>query len=213
MIISYLSYRYANSYLVIDKNSNCLLIDTNEKVDEIIKTIKRDNLTLKAILLTHGHYDHMVGINEFLKRIDPELPVYLYKEEVPFLTHQSLNLAKFIDENVPSSYVIEAKNIVKLSEGDKIDILSEAISVIHTPFHTSGSLCYFLEDENALFSGDTLFYSSIGRTDLPTSEPHKIETSLEKLMKLDDEVVVYPGHGKSTTIGREKKYNQFIKEK
>ncbi len=206
MIVSFLTSRYANSYLVVDKNNDAFLVDIGDRNEEIKTYLKQHNFHLKAILLTHGHFDHIENIGEFLDE-DPSIAVYLHRLEKDFLLNSHLNLSMFgfKGENFHFSY--QVKNLHLVEDQEIIKIGEEEIKVIFTPFHTQGSVCYYLKSEEVLFSGDTLFYSTIGRSDLPTSNPVLINNSLRKLLLLDDQVIIYPGHGIKTTILREKKHN------
>ncbi len=206
MIIPFLTSRYANSYLVVDKNNDAFLIDIGDRNEEIKEYLKKHNFHLKAILLTHGHFDHIENIGAFLDE-NPLIDVYIHRLEKDFLLNSHLNLSMFGQkgENYHFSYRVE--NLHLIEDQDLIKIGEEEIKVIFTPFHTQGSVCYYLKNEEALFSGDTLFYSTIGRSDLPTSNPSLIDSSLRKLLSLNDRVIVYPGHGIKTTILREKKHN------
>lgn len=214
MVISLLSVRYSNSYLFVDKNKDSVLIDVNDDYLKLEQELNRGGYKLKAILLTHGHFDHIYSLNEILAHHD--VPIYLFKSEQRFLEEPNLNLSRYNSHNPNHDLVIHAKNVRDAEEGMPINILNVPITVIHTPFHTSGSVCYYIKDENILFSGDTLFYSTIGRCDLPTSSENTIESSLGKLALLPEDTVVYPGHGKATSIGRELKHNayfQFLSKK
>ena len=195
----------ANSYLLIDSNNNCVIVDPGKEDNRVMDYINNNSLTLKAILLTHGHFDHIAGIKYLLKYFP--VPIYIHTDERDFLKNPKLNCSnRFSRKDI----VIE-NDVVTLKDGEVLKILNEDIKVIHTPFHTRGSVCFYLEKENALISGDTLFFMSIGRTDFPTACPELIDSSLAKLMSLKDETKVYPGHGEETTIGFERKQNPFVK--
>lgn len=193
----------ANTYIAVD-NNKCVIIDPSKDYDGLIKFIKKNDLEPKAILLTHGHFDHMRGINVLLDAF--HLPLYIGFYDQDNLIDGRKNLSSLFS-NKPC--VINCSPIT-ISNGDKIRVLSEDIEVIETPFHTEGSVCYYLKDSKILFSGDTLFKNSIGRDDLPGACPKKKKASLERIMQLPDDVKVYPGHGEFTNIGNEKKYNPFV---
>ena len=195
---------FANTYLLID-NNDCVVIDPGRDYRGIVDYINKNQLKLKAILLTHGHYDHMRGVNILLKEFSCPLYIGFFDEDRLTDTYKNLSTL-FSDEKV----VISQKAIT-VSDNEVLSLLSEPIKVIETPFHTKGSVCYYLKDSGLLFSGDTLFKGSIGRDDLPDAVPSKKRTSLAKLMLLPDNTKVFPGHGNSTTIGEEKKYNPFVK--
>ena len=194
----------ANTCIVID-NNDCVAIDPSKAYDGIVKFIEKNNLTLKAVLLTHGHFDHTRGVEILLHQYQVPLYIGFYDED--YLTSPYKNLSAFMKDG-PHSLSVEATTI---SDKEIIRELKEDIEVIETPFHTRGSVCYYLKDSGVLFSGDTLFKSSIGRDDFPGSCPKEKDRSLSKLMNLPDDVKVYPGHGLFTFIGEEKKYNPFVK--
>lgn len=195
---------FANTYLLID-NNDCVVIDPGRDYRGIVDYINKNQFKLKAILLTHGHYDHMRGVNILLKEFSCPLYIGFFDEDQLTDTYKNLSTL-FSDEKV----VISQKAIT-VSDNEVLLLLSEQIKVIEAPFHTKGSVCYYLKDSGLLFSGDTLFKGSIGRDDLPDAVPSKKRTSLAKLMLLPDNTKVFPGHGNSTTIGEEKKYNPFVK--
>ncbi|MBQ2932829.1 MAG: MBL fold metallo-hydrolase [Clostridia bacterium] len=192
-----------NCYLVADKDTkNAILFDAPADADKILDYLKKNDLTLKKVFLTHSHFDHILALQEVIDATKAEL--FLHKDEEKYLKNPELNLvAEHCDKlNTPESYQL-------LSDGDELPLDSINIKVIHTPGHTQGSTCYFVND--ILISGDTLFAGSIGRTDFPLGSFDNIINSIKtKLMLLDDETKVYPGHGFSTTIGKQRKENPFL---
>lgn len=195
----------ANGYLLIDDNNDCVFVDPGKEDARVVNYIKENGLTLKAILLTHGHFDHIAGIKYLLKYFP--VPIYIHSSDKEFLKNPKLNCS---DRFSRKDIVIDDEPIT-FKDGEVLKILSESIKVIHTPFHTKGSACFYIEKANALISGDTLFFMSIGRTDFPNACPELIDSSLAKLMSLKDDTKVYPGHGEETTIGFERKQNPFVK--
>ena len=194
---------FANTYIVSDDNGNAVIIDPSVDNDRVGDYIVKNSLTPKAILLTHGHFDHIRGIDRLAKRFS--IPLYLHYEEKDFLIDPYLNCSDFDKE-----LVVTTEPIV-VTDGEELRMLDDTIKVIHTPFHTEGSACYYFLNNNLLFTGDTLFKMSIGRSDLPTGDSRKIESSLSKLKTLPKETKIYPGHGPNSTLGFELMLNNFFK--
>ena len=156
---------------------------------------------ISAILLTHGHFDHITAVPKLLEAY-PGLPVYAYKEEAVLLEDGRMNESSSVRRTV------ELQGVHYLEDREKLELLGETWELIATPGHTVGSCCYYIEDMAVLFSGDTLFCGDCGRTDLATGNMESILHSIrEVLMKLPDEVNVLPGHEEMTTIGAERRQN------
>ena len=194
-----------NCYIVRnDDTDECFVTDPAACPLELVGHIRREGLNVKAVLLTHGHFDHIMGLDDFLKKFP--VPVYAFSEEKPLLESAELNssLGMF-----GRPYTFSGAEYV--SDGQILHIAGFEIRVIHTPGHTAGGCCYYIPAENVLISGDTLFRASVGRTDLPTGSMGDLVRSVrEKLFVLPEETKVYPGHMEETTIGYEKKYNPFV---
>lgn len=165
---------------------------------KIIKEIDRNHLSVKYVLSTHWHPDHTAG-NEYVKRQCGAL-ILIHKDDAPMLSSESFFLGLKVKPHNPDKTV---------TDGDLIEIGKTCLKVIHTPGHTRGSIC--LLGKGVVFTGDTLFAGSIGRTDLPEGSFEEIIESIRKrLMTLPDETLVYPGHGPFSSIGKEKRTNPFL---
>lgn len=198
----------ANTYVIGKIGGNCIVVDIGSTADEIYEYIDSHYEKVVAVLLTHAHFDHIRGLTKLLRhyRNKYDIPVYLAKEDVPLLTNPSINSSSMMKENVTVNV-----NTLDAKDGEILTFKDFHIKVVHTPFHTEGSVCYLFEDDNALFTGDTLFAGSIGRTDLPTSDPSKVKDSLNKILGLNQYLVIYPGHGPISRIDKEKDSNPFLR--
>ena len=189
----------ANCYIVGDGSTKeVFIIDPGGDYKKIKKAIDDDNLKPQAIINTHGHGDHIGADSEF------DLPIWIHRLDAGFLQDPSKNLSGafgFLLKTKPAERLLEEGEVLKVGE--------VALEVIHTPGHTPGSIC--LKGKGVVFTGDTLFCGGIGRTDFSYGSGDDIISSIkEKLLILDDSYIVYPGHGPSSTIGREKNGNPFI---
>ena len=193
-----------NCYLIINKeNKEALLVDPADNALRISNVIEENGCTLKAILLTHGHFDHIMALNDLKKRYN--VPVYAHEEEEDVLKQSSLNLSGSIGQ----IYTTQADVYVK--DGEHLKLAGLDVIALYTPGHTKGGACYYFPEEKVLMSGDTLFHCSIGRTDFPTGSMSQLVRSVkEQLFVLPDDVQVYPGHDSVTSIGYEKQYNPFF---
>lgn len=194
-----------NTYIAYDEDTKeAVIVDPADKASYIKTQVEDRKLKVKAILLTHGHFDHIMAVKYL--RDELKVPVIAHSSEKQILNSDQANLSSVVGGNGIS---IDADNYVE--DNEVLECIGQKIKVIHTPGHTVGSVCYFFEDELVLFSGDTLFRESMGRTDFPTGNISSMQHSLkEVLAKLDDKVTVYPGHEGETTIGYEKMYNPFF---
>lgn len=193
-----------NCYFAINEETKeCLIIDPGDNAKRLAQKITEDGYTPVAILLTHGHFDHIMGVEGL--RAQFGIPVYVHEDDADMLERPELNACAMIGTTV----ALKADHTVK--DGDILNLAGMEIRVIHTPGHTPGGACYYFPQEEVLFSGDTLFCESVGRTDLPGGSMSALVRSIkEKVFKLPDLTIVYTGHGEPTKIGDEKRYNPFI---
>ena len=189
----------ANNYLLTD-NDEAVLIDCSEVKPEVLSAL--EGKKLKFILLTHGHFDHVLGVNEMREKTGAK--VLINKEDVVCMNESADIMRTFGVQGVETPKADDF-----LNDGDTLKFGNTEIKVIATPGHTQGCVCYLIDGK--LFSGDTLFKESVGRCDLPGGNFQKLSDSVKnRLFTLDDNTIVYPGHGPETTIGYEKKYNEII---
>ena len=190
-------------FLKNKETGEILIIDPADQADRIERKIQMMEGRPVAVLLTHGHFDHIMAVEELQKKWN--LPVYAMEKEREVLESPQKNL---------SGSWINHPCILKadcwLKDREEMDLAGFRIRVLHTPGHTEGSCCYYLEEEGVLFSGDTLFCGSVGRTDMPTSSGRDMLQSIARIMKeIPEETRVCPGHNEETTIAYEKRYNPF----
>ena len=209
-MISVKAFRYdprfelmSNCYVVFDSHKKCFIVDPSCNYDGVVNYIKDNKLRPQGILLTHCHYDHIKGVDRLVKAFN--IPIYIHEDDYDGLYDQKINLS---DED--GLKVVLSSKANKVKDYDVIKGLEENALVIHTPYHTPGGVCYYFSNNKMLFSGDSLFYRSIGRNDFKTSVPGKTKESIKKIMTLPDDVVVYPGHGLNTIIGEERNKNPFV---
>ena len=194
----------SNCYIVASKNNKeGMIIYPGDEAGRIMEEVKREGLDIKVIVLTHGHLDHTAALKEVKEATGASIAIH--KDEVKILNN------KFVSTFLGMRHHTPPKADRLLEDEDVISVGGLDFRVIHTPGHTPGGIC--LLGEGVLFSGDTLFFSSVGRSDIPTSggSHHQLIQSIkEKLLTLDDDIKVYPGHGPETTIGAERRGNPFL---
>lgn len=197
-----------NTYVLYQPQGEAIVVDagcsTESEFQELLDFVNNQNLTVKCLINTHCHIDHILGIDKLKKQFG--VKAYAHIDDFPLLQMAPAHAMMFglYLETVPA--IDET-----LSHGDLIELNGDSLKVIHTPGHSRGGLCFYAEQERFILTGDTLFNLSIGRTDLAGGNYETLIKSIrEQLMVLPDDVIVYPGHGNSTTIGIEKASNPFL---
>ena len=187
-----------------DQTHTAIVVDPGDNIPDILEILKRYVLSVKAIVITHAHIDHIGGAHKL--RAVTGAPVYMNERDT--LLRDMLDVqAAWLGVETPEKVTIDKP----VKEGDTLVLGSAEFSVLETPGHTQGSICLWIPAENKLVAGDTLFRDSIGRTDLPGGDGKQILRSIhDKLLPLPDDAIVIPGHGEKTTIGREKQFNYFL---
>lgn len=186
----------ANCYLIENEGMG-IMIDPADDGSFLLEELQRKNIELKALFLTHGHFDHCMAVGEIQMSLD--VPLYLHKKD-QFLIDRLENTAEHFLGYKP--IIIPPRNIGYICS--KLKIKNLKLQILETPGHTPGGVCYYFPEEKAIFTGDTLFAGAIGRTDLSYSSKKDLWSSLKLLLALPEETTVYPGHGESTYIGEEK---------
>ncbi len=194
----------ANCYILKDEESGEALVVDPGVCDSRFEAMLRETgiSKLRYILLTHGHFDHIFGVSELKKNFGGD--IVIHEADAECLGNEKASLAYYFREGQNRD-----KADITVSDGDELAFGKYTIGVMHTPGHTPGCVCYIIED--MMFSGDTLFKGSIGRTDFPHSDVKQMIASLRKLVAIEGDYNVYPGHEGATTLSREKKFNPCLK--
>lgn len=194
-----------NCYTVFNNETReALIIDPADRGEFLIKLYKDQKINPVAVLLTHGHVDHISALAD-IKKEYPDITVYAGVEEKDVLSNPTYNLSGMFG----TAITMEADKYV--ADNEEIELLGTTIKCIHVPGHTKGGTCYYFAADDILFSGDTLFASSVGRSDFPTGDEAALMENIEKkLFALPEQTLVYPGHNNRTTIKREKTGNPFF---
>lgn len=196
-----------NTYIYYEKkdiyeSKDGFIIDVGYSCESVIDFIEENNINVKAILLTHAHADHIGGLSTFKNKFD--VPIYSYEDSMDFAKDPKKNLSSEFPG--PSLSVTADKYLV---DGDILEIGNTTLTVIHTPGHSPESCCFY--NENTLFSGDTIFRESVGRSDFICGDGALLTKSIkEKIFTLPSDTVIYPGHGAYSTVGHEKMHNPFV---
>ena len=183
---------YQTNCYIVWENDACVVIDPGYEPEIVLAETAQRGLTIEAILLTHGHFDHVGGVRFLAERLD--CPIYIHAAELS------------LPESFTDGPLVYTKNY---DEGDEVTLAGLTFRVLHTPGHTPGSVCLACED--TMFSGDTLFMDSCGRTDFPGGDNVQMHKSLQRLAGLQGEFQVLPGHGPATTLAQERKYNPYLR--
>lgn len=192
-----------NCYFYYDENTReGIVVDPGDEPEKIRGYVEKKELKIQGILLTHGHFDHIMAVEELKKEWN--VPVYAAAEERRVLENPQFNLS--VQMGKPVSLSVD----YYLKDGEEVELLGEKMKCILTPGHTCGGMCYYFPRQGILFSGDTLFQESVGRTDFPTGSMSTLIRSIrEKILVLAPATKVCPGHGMMTTIENEKMYNPY----
>lgn len=197
-----LSMFQTNCYVVsTEGKTGCILIDPADRADVILEYLKEKQLVPEAILLTHGHYDHFLAVPK-LQECFNDLKVYCHPLDCP-KEKEEYDMGRVF----PTVSAFE--NVTPIADQEELFLAGYSIKVLHTPGHTPGSVVFLMED--AMFSGDTLFAGSIGRTDFAGGNLQQMKKSLKKLVSLENDFRIYPGHEDYTTLSREKRINPYLK--
>ena len=197
----------SNCWLLLEEEGGCFaVIDPSPSLEKILQSIHQSGLdekNLKYILLTHGHFDHILSVDSLRKASGA--PVLIHKDDGDFLTNSEHNGYKYFFRRdltmQPADRLLE--------DGDMLSFGSDFIRVMHTPGHTGGSVCYIIG--NVMFTGDTLFDQDIGRTDLYGGSMDQLQESLRAIAALPENYTLYPGHGSITTLQKQREYNHYLK--
>jgi len=188
---------------VIESQGQALVVDPGDEPERILRFIKDLNVRPTEIIATHTHFDHVLGVNGVRKTT--KTPFLIHRDDLPMLESMQSRVRQFMGFEVPPPPKVDGY----LKDGELLKLGDETIRVLHTPGHSTGSIS--LAGDGYVLTGDALFNQSIGRTDLPGGDLDTLVHSIrERLFRLDDETIVYPGHGPETTIGDEKLGNPFV---
>ena len=182
---------YQTNTYIVENAGNCVIIDPGYEPETILRFLQKNSLTAEAIFLTHGHFDHVGAVNGLVETLS--CPVYIHEAEL----------------SLPPMWTAgPLYHTHTYGESDRINAAGLSFKILHTPGHTPGSVCLIVD--STMFSGDTLFAGSCGRTDLPGGDWATLRRSLMRLAQMENDLTVYPGHGESTFLAQEKRYNPYM---
>ena len=197
----------ANCY-IISVDERALIVDPGDEATKIIRCLETKKLKPEAILLTHGHFDHIGALKEVQAKYD--VPVYAHQDEKEYFTNANYNLSWKAGRTPVEIGDLSA--FIFIGEDQTIELLNQTIDIRHVPGHSLGSIAFYFKESGMVVSGDALFKGSVGRTDLIHGNHDQLITSIKsKLLTLPDDTIVYSGHGPATTIGDEKQTNPFFR--
>lgn len=192
-----------NCHLIWDDEKRCLVVDPGDDFDRIWEVISEEGLFVETIALTHGHYDHVGAVNELRQKTDAK--VIAHEEEQALILNPQISLSYYFKPDFPTPVVDSY-----VREGDTVTVGSLSFIVMHTPGHTQGGMCLYTD--GVIFSGDTVFFGTLGRWDFPTGDLTKLVHSITKrIFSLPSNTVIYSGHGPKTTVGNEKHHNEVLR--
>lgn len=196
---------HTNCYIISNtETKEAIVIDPADEAEKIEQYLTSNDLVCKGILLTHGHFDHILAAAEISDKTNTS--IYVHEADAVLMSDPLMNASRELigrDKSVTADILLKDEQILKIA--------GFTIQVIHTPGHTAGGVCYYFSEYNVLFGGDTLFRENIGNTRFPTGDGKILIDSIKKkLMVFDDQVKVYPGHGMPTTIGHERSNNFYL---
>lgn len=185
-----------NCYFVIDSQNNLCIIDPADKAQDIVSVIEKKRLNLSAVFLTHCHSDHTCAVQSLIEKYS-DVKVYVHQSDIDGLNAPDINCENVVGVNVPE---IDTRCVKALQDGDLINVGKLSFLVVHTPGHTAGSIVFWEKTSNVLFTGDTVFSNTYGRTDLKTGSHFDMRQSLDKLFDKFDDILCFSGHGDSFVL-------------